>query len=379
MGLPDPDSAKAWGGKLLVDREGTAIGTCTEIFVDDATGLPEWASADLSGGPAFIPLMDAAESGDQVRVAVRQADVADAPPVAEPGHISTDEEERLYRHYGIEFSQDASETVLPVDEPLAPPEPSSSTLSTLPATEVTEVPDENRRPLLPALAGGTVGVLAALAAAVFWWRQRQQVPPTRKELLAARTHAAALALAARREQVAVSAAPLLRSGRQFSAVAAQQAAVRARATAAWAAVQARAAAQQAAAAAAAGTAELQRISRRPAPEPVVVATTGGGHDRAVGALGAGAGFVAGYVLRARAGGARFEQLKQVPTTWTQRPQLQQTAGRVQARVTDALQAGNAQLSRRAGAVSDRVRRRSSSPEEAPAGSDDSGSPSGTSA
>src|SRR3954469_15601083 len=114
MGLPDRDSVKTWGGKLLVDREGTAIGTCTEIFVDDATGLPEWAAADLSGGPAFIPLMDAAESGDHVHVAVRQADVADAPPVAEPGHISRDEEERLYRHYGIEFSQEASETMLPV-------------------------------------------------------------------------------------------------------------------------------------------------------------------------------------------------------------------------------------------------------------------------
>ena len=75
MGLPDQDLAKTWGGRVLVDREGAAIGTCTEILLDDATGLPEWAQADLNGGPALVPLVDAAESGDQVRVAVSRADV----------------------------------------------------------------------------------------------------------------------------------------------------------------------------------------------------------------------------------------------------------------------------------------------------------------
>ena len=94
MGLPDRDSASGWGGKLLVDRDGTEIGTCTQIFLDDATGLPEWAEADLSGGPGVVPLMDAAESGDRVRVAVRVAEVADAPRVDDPLHISEDEEER---------------------------------------------------------------------------------------------------------------------------------------------------------------------------------------------------------------------------------------------------------------------------------------------
>ena len=97
MGLPDRDSAKTWGGKLLVDRDGTEIGTCTQIFLDDATGLPEWAAADLSGGPGVVPLIDATATGDHVRVAVRHTEVVDAPRVDDPLHISEDEEEQLYR------------------------------------------------------------------------------------------------------------------------------------------------------------------------------------------------------------------------------------------------------------------------------------------
>src|SRR5947209_5696998 len=99
MGLPDPGSAKTWGGKLLVDRDGAEIGICTEIFLDDATGVPEWATVDVTAGTAFIPLVDAVESGGRVRVVVRGVDVAGAPPVGDGRHVSEDEEERLYRHY----------------------------------------------------------------------------------------------------------------------------------------------------------------------------------------------------------------------------------------------------------------------------------------
>ncbi len=348
MGLPDRDSASTWGGKLLVDRDGTEIGTCTQIFLDDATGLPEWAEADLSGGPGVVPLMDAAESGERVRVAVRVAEVADAPRVDDPLHISQDEEERLYRHYGITFSREDSESLLPVDGPvLAEPERvepalaesalaesalaepalaesalaesalaepaqvAESTWSPSPlATDAAEAP-EGRRQLWPALAAGAVGVLAALAAAVFWWRRHQQLPPTRKELLAARARAASLALATRKEQVATSAAPLLLTGRKLSETAAQRAAEQAHVAAERAAVQARAAAQQAAAVtAAARTVRLQRVPRASVePQPVA----GSAKDRrarqaVMSALEVFGGFAAGYAVRARAGNAQLSQL-----------------------------------------------------------------------
>jgi len=372
MGLPDPDSAKTWGGKLLVDRDGAEIGTCTEIFVDDATGLPEWAAADVSGGPAFIPLIDAAESGDRVRVAVRQADVADAPPVGDFGHISEDEEERLYRHYGIQFSRESSDSLLPVDGPAVPAEATSSPppAESAPSLGTVEPADDRldtqRGALLPTISAGVVGALAVVAAAVFWWRRRVQAPPTRKELLAARAHAASLAVGLRRTQLAAAAAPLLQSGRRFSATAAQQAAVqaraaadraavqarvvadrggvRARAAADRAAVQARAAAEQAAVIAA--TARTLRLQRVPQVQPEPVAPESDGRRRVVAALQTAAGFAAGYAVGARGKGSGLEQLRQ-------RPQVQQAAGRVKAGVSRA--------SSGVGGVTERVRRRSDSP------------------
>jgi hypothetical protein len=408
MGLPDPDAVRTWGGRLLVDRDGMEIGTCTEIFVDDATGLPEWATADLSGGPAFIPLVDAAEAGDRVRVAVRQTDVADAPSVSDARHISEDEEERLYRHYGIEFSRQASDSLLPSDEPLVSPEPASSTSSAPEGTGAeggpqtsgldapgvggtdesgATTPQRQQVQLLPSLAGGIVVALAAISAAVLWWRRRRQAPPTRQEQLAARARAASHALGTRRHQVAASAAPLLQTSRRLSAAAAQQAAVQARAAAGQAAVQARSAAGQAAVQArsaaeqAAALAAVAKTARRPrvswgddveSVPSVVSPETGRQQDRhqVLGALKAAAGFGAGYALGSRAGRRRFEQLKQATTTWVQRPEVQQTAGRVRTRFSEGLQSGNARLSGRASAVTERVRRRSGSSGEVLSDADD---------
>lgn len=389
MGLPDRNSAKTWGGKLLVDRDGTEIGTCTQVFVDDATGLPEWAEADLSGGPAVLPLIDAAEAGDSVRVAVRQVDVAGAPRVDDPGHISEDEEERLYRHYGIQFSREHSESLLPVDQPVVPdagepatPVPSTATFPSTSGTDVSDLTDlgdvgdaveKNRRGLLPALTAGLVGAVAAAAAAVFWWRQRHQLPPTRKELLVARARAVALTVANRKEQAATSAAPWLQSGRERSSAAAQQAAVQARLRAEQAAVHARVAARQAVALAA--TARTLRLQRIPTDADLPPAPTAGGQRKAkvMSLLQTAGGFTAGYVVRARTSGARTEQADQAgQATAGQRRQFQEIAGRVQGRVTDTLQAGNAQLSQRAGAVAGKVRRRSDSGDEGPSSSGDLG-------
>jgi hypothetical protein len=252
MGLPNLESASTWGGKLLIDRDGTEIGTCTEIFVDDATGLPEWAAADISGGPALVPLLHATESGDNVKVAVRQSDVVDAPSIDHGGHMTEDEEERLYRHYGIEVSREASESLLPAadaDVPASSTEQTSSptSLQDAPEEATSVAPEQDRGRLLPALGAGVVGLLAMAAAAIFWWRQRRHVPPTRKELLAARAQAASLALNTKGQQFATSAAPLLRTGRRVSARAARQVTLQAGAAAERAAAQARVAAEAAAA------------------------------------------------------------------------------------------------------------------------------------
>ena len=100
MGLPSPEQASRWGGKMLVDREGAAIGTVTQIYSDNATGLPEWATIRLGEATVFLPLLDAVEADGQVRVQVKRDDVAKAPMVGPGRRITEQEEARLYSTTG---------------------------------------------------------------------------------------------------------------------------------------------------------------------------------------------------------------------------------------------------------------------------------------
>ena len=116
MSLPDPKQVRSWGGKLLVDPEGNAIGTITQVYTDDDTGLPEWATTNIGEATVFIPLKDAVESDGRIRVLVHRDDVARAPLVVDRRHITPEEEARLYRHYGIAYSPDRSRSGLPAGE-----------------------------------------------------------------------------------------------------------------------------------------------------------------------------------------------------------------------------------------------------------------------
>ena len=71
MTLPNPEQVKSWGGKLLVDRTGQPIGTVAQVYTDDATGLPEWATTRMGEAAFFLPLQGAVEAGR-----------ADPPPAA---------------------------------------------------------------------------------------------------------------------------------------------------------------------------------------------------------------------------------------------------------------------------------------------------------
>ncbi len=120
MGLPSPERARTWGGKLVVDRDGAPIGTVTQIYTDDATGLPEWATTRLGEATVFLPLLDAHELDGAVQVQVKRDDVAKAPMVGPGPRISEQDEARLYRWYGIDYSPDRSACGLPAGTGPAP-------------------------------------------------------------------------------------------------------------------------------------------------------------------------------------------------------------------------------------------------------------------
>ncbi|MFE7647854.1 DUF2382 domain-containing protein [Streptomyces phaeoluteigriseus] len=92
----------------VYDTDGNKIGDARHVFLDDATGQPEWVSVKtglFGTSESFVPIRDASIVEDHLEVPYPKATVKDAPnvDVDAGGHLSEDEEHRLYEHYGIDW------------------------------------------------------------------------------------------------------------------------------------------------------------------------------------------------------------------------------------------------------------------------------------
>lgn len=105
-------------GRKAFDRNGTKIGTIDEVYLDDATGVPEWAAVrtGLFGRDAFVPLEPSELAADGLRVPFERSLIRDAPDFGVGRHLSPEQELQLYHHYGLDVS-------LPSDLRSAPKEP----------------------------------------------------------------------------------------------------------------------------------------------------------------------------------------------------------------------------------------------------------------
>ncbi|HEX8861482.1 MAG TPA: PRC-barrel domain-containing protein, partial [Actinomycetes bacterium] len=110
----------------MVDPAGGKIGTIADIYLDDDTGQPEWATVTtglLGTKQSFVPLAQAQTMGASVRVPYDKDRVKNAPAIPAEGELSQDEEANLYRHYGLEYTESRSDTGLPAgtaEQNLAP-------------------------------------------------------------------------------------------------------------------------------------------------------------------------------------------------------------------------------------------------------------------
>jgi hypothetical protein len=134
---------------MLVDDNGEPLGNIEIIYLDKATDQPEWALLEASGtGPArtFVPLISASEEGDTIRVPFARTLVEGVPSVPADRELSEEQEGELYRHYGVPYSRADSPSGLPAGEP----EP---TIQPLPAGEP-EPSGEPEAPSEPDVAVG---------------------------------------------------------------------------------------------------------------------------------------------------------------------------------------------------------------------------------
>jgi uncharacterized protein (TIGR02271 family) len=100
-------------GQDVYDESGEKIGSASEVYLDDETGQPEWVTVrtGLFGTKeSFVPIRNADLTDDGVRVPVSKTQVKDAPKIDTDGHLSPQEEQELYRYYGMGVGTDTTTT-----------------------------------------------------------------------------------------------------------------------------------------------------------------------------------------------------------------------------------------------------------------------------
>jgi sporulation protein YlmC with PRC-barrel domain len=103
-------------GRTILASDGQTLGKVSEVYLDDRTQKPEWAT--VAGGPLganshFVPLVGASSDGDSIHARVTMEQVKDAPSMDPDGdgHLSEQEEARLFEHYGIPYANDGVSAV----------------------------------------------------------------------------------------------------------------------------------------------------------------------------------------------------------------------------------------------------------------------------
>lgn len=95
-------------GATVIDPTGDKIGTIDQIYLDDETGQPEWATVNtgLFGiRSSFVPITAANLQGNDFCVAYPKEKVKDAPNIDADEHLSKAQEQELYEYYGLGYAE----------------------------------------------------------------------------------------------------------------------------------------------------------------------------------------------------------------------------------------------------------------------------------
>ncbi|MEV0602284.1 PRC and DUF2382 domain-containing protein [Streptomyces sp. NPDC050315] len=92
----------------VYDSAGKKIGDARHVFFDEVSGQPEWVSVKtglFGTSESFVPIHDATVVEDHLEVPYLKNKVKEAPnvDVDAGGHLSEQEERRLYEFYGVDW------------------------------------------------------------------------------------------------------------------------------------------------------------------------------------------------------------------------------------------------------------------------------------
>ena len=103
MALTSDQLASITNGNVI-DANGNKIGGVGQVYLDDQTDEPNWVTVKtglFGTSESFVPLSGASLSGSDIVVTFDKDIVKDAPRVDPDGHLTPEEEQRLYAHYGL--------------------------------------------------------------------------------------------------------------------------------------------------------------------------------------------------------------------------------------------------------------------------------------
>jgi uncharacterized protein (TIGR02271 family) len=91
-------------GGTVLDKSGAKIGSVQDIYLDDRSGEPEWVLVStgwFGSKGTFVPLQNASQQGNDIVVAYDEDFVKGAPTMDPDGRLSPQEEDQLYKYYGL--------------------------------------------------------------------------------------------------------------------------------------------------------------------------------------------------------------------------------------------------------------------------------------
>jgi uncharacterized protein (TIGR02271 family) len=96
---------------VVLDESGDKIGKVGQVYLDDDSGRPEWvtvATGWFGTSESFVPVAQADVQGNEIRVPFSKDKVKDAPRLDADEHISREQEQELYRYYGLSYGAGVS-------------------------------------------------------------------------------------------------------------------------------------------------------------------------------------------------------------------------------------------------------------------------------
>jgi len=100
-------------GGTAYASDGDKIGSVGQVYLDDSTGEPAWATVNtgfFGTSESFVPLANATVQGDDLHVPYDKDTVKAAPNVDADGHLDPSDEQTLYNHYSIDYGQYATDS-----------------------------------------------------------------------------------------------------------------------------------------------------------------------------------------------------------------------------------------------------------------------------